>query len=192
MTPVANNHLPPHRIALAGRVILSVPRGISVSEEYQVPKRKLPVRVAVVGHAPRATNIFLAHVAEGHAHGERPSDLLNGHGPFIPMLDDDGTFAITQKKFILFLTCAYEEELGGDDLTTEDLAAEEAVRLRVELDLSDGQSLAGTLVYLLPKSSQRLLDYLRVADTFFVLRGDEQVHLVNIEQVVRFRQIEDS
>lgn len=163
-----------------------------MTEEFRVPKRKISVHIHVVGHEERATNVFLASVAEGRSRPEKPSDLLNGHGAFLPTVDDDGTFSIVQKKFLLYLTCASEEELGGDDLTPEDLAAEDATQMDLDVDLSNGLTLTGTVIYLLPRANRRLLDYLRVADDFFVLREKEKVHLVNKNQVATFRQLKES
>lgn len=152
-----------------------------VSEEYQIPKREVVAEATLAGESPREIRLYLGESAERHAGPERPADLINGPGAFIPATDAEGRFLLMQREAISVLTVSWEDHLGGQDL--EGLDSELATTLRVHLRLIDGRELNGTVTFVRPEGQRRLQDYLNGAELFFAVREEDSVHLVNRRQI---------
>jgi hypothetical protein len=149
-------------------------------DELRVPKRRIPVEVLLPGGGTAPMVLFLAEVAAGHAGGERPSDLLNGHDEFVPAFDEVGqamSFLSRSAISALRLDAALDEALEDDvSLPTEH---------DVEVRLSDGTVLRGLVTYLRPPDRSRLGDFLNEPPPFFRLREASSLVLVNKRHVVR-------
>ena len=142
-------------------------------EELRVPKRRVPVEVVLPGGSARRVVLFLAEAAPGHDGPERPSDLLNGAGAFVPALDEAGggmTFLNRGSIALARVPAETEPEPGGGfTVPTEH---------EVEVRLLDGTRLAGLVSYVLPPERSRLGDFLGEAAPFFRLLERGGVTLV--------------
>lgn len=158
-------------------------------ERYQVPKHEASARVLLSDGSRRRITVYLSEQAERHAGPERPSDLLNGDNPFVPVSFPDFGFALLRRTSVVVMTVAVEDELvGGTE--AEDLVGADSDRDGVEwhdvvLILDDGSDLQGTIAYLMPPGERRLQDYLNQAPTFVRLREDDRVQIVNTDRIVR-------
>jgi hypothetical protein len=154
-----------------------------MSDELRVPKRRAQVEVLLPGGAARQVTVFLAEFASGHAGRERVSDLLNAaEGEFVPALDavtDAITFLNRQSVTAARVSREWEadDELGGGQ------------EHEVEIALTDGTQLRGTVRYVLPPERSRLNDYLNDAQSFVRLAHGDQVTLVNKRHIARVAKV---
>jgi hypothetical protein len=149
-------------------------------EDLRVPKRRVAAEAILPSGAVRRITLFLAEAASHHTGPERPSDLLNGGGDFIPAFDEEAaamTF-LNRAGVAAFRLPGREPEDGAEDLT---LPTEHAV----EVTLQSGATLRGLISYLRPTERSRLVDFLNEPDPFFHLLEDDAVDLVNKRHVAR-------
>ena len=156
-----------------------------MTEQYRVPKREVIAEVVLFGQPPASMTIFLSDRAETHSGFERPSDLLNRAGAFIPAAEKKGGLVLLRRDAVTTLSVLASDELGGGEPRAEDLAAEQATRLQVEIVLEDGSKACGTLTYLMPEGERRLLDFLNLPEGFITLRDGDRIRLVNKNRIAR-------
>lgn len=149
-------------------------------EDLRVPKHRAAVEVLLPGGACRPVALFLAEAAPGHAGPERPSDLLNGAGEFMPAFDEErGVMSFLQRGAIALLRvprALEEDEADALTLPTEH---------EVEVHLGDGTVLSGLVSFVRPPERSRLVDFLNEAPPFFKLLEPGSVALVNKRHVSR-------
>lgn len=148
-------------------------------DEMRVPKRRVTADVVMAGGAARRVELFLSEAAEGHAGPERPSDLLNASGEFLPALDAaGGRVAFLNRNAVAVVRLAAELE--------HDVADEPIIRSEheVAVTLADGTELRGLVSYLRPRAV-RLVEFLNEPAPFLELRLGDAVALVNKRQVAR-------
>lgn len=147
-------------------------------EELRVPKRRVPAEAVLPGGGVRRISLFLAEAACGHAGPERPLDLLNGGGEFVPAFDEDAeamTFLNRSALALVRVDRALEPD-GADTAPTEH---------RVEVLLDGGETLRGTVSYVRPPERARLQDFLNEPAPFFRLAEERAIALVNRRHVAR-------
>jgi hypothetical protein len=155
-----------------------------MSDELKVPKRRVLVEVLLPGGAARQVTIFLAEFASTHSGPERLSDLLNAKDEFVPALDvETDTMTFLSRRSIAAARVESEWELG--ELLTGGEHHEE-----VEITLTDGTELRGTVSFLLPQGHSRLLDFLNDAQPFLLLAEKEKVALINKRHVARVARVQ--
>lgn len=161
-------------------------------ERYQVPKNEASGRAVLADGTTADLKLYLSDRAEHHAGRERPSDLLNGEEPFVPV-DLSGTgFVLLHRAAVLLLTVRLADEQvedladGAELLQEEDASLPDgAERVDVRVALEEGTTVDGTMTYLMPPGERRLQDFLNQSPRFVPLRQDDRIHLVNTERVVR-------
>lgn len=149
-------------------------------DDLRVPKRRVTAEAILADGTVRRITLFLAEAASQHAGPERPSDLLNGGGDFVPALDDEAgamTF-LNRAGVAAFRLPAREGEGDAEGLT---LPTEH----EVEVTLQSGATLRGLVSYLRPPEHSRLLDFLNEPEPFFHLLEERAVLLVNKRHVAR-------
>lgn len=145
-------------------------------DELRVPKHRVDADVLLPGGGARRVALFLAEAAPDHDGPERPLDLLNGPGDFIPALDrTSGQMTFVNRAVATALRVAREAQ--PEDLPTIPTEHE------VELLLSDGTALRGLVSYLRPAPTARLVDFLNEPPPFFRLLEGDAVALVNRRHV---------
>lgn len=161
-----------------------------MTEQYQVPKNRLPARVHLADGDVRSVTLFVGDRAEQRQGVERPGDLLNEKAPFFPVEDDEEGFLLLRRAAVSVVTVDLEAEIGPDPTDPEDLALvdpdmEGVVQEDVRLVLDDGTEVRGTMALVLPPGERRLQDFLNQADRFVRVREEEQLHLVNTDRIAR-------
>lgn len=152
-----------------------------MSEEYRVPKKRLPARLALPGRPDRDVVIHLSEMAERREGAERPSDLLDGALAFIPVAEPDGSPWLLARNAVLFLSVPAEAEAASSAELPE---AAGGRRESVCVLLEDGRELRGAIGYVMPPGRRRLSDYLNDGDAFVPLRERDVVHLINRRRIV--------
>lgn len=149
-------------------------------EDLRVPKRRVSAEAILPTGAVRRITLFLAEAASSHTGPERPSDLLNGGGDFLPALDEDaGAMTFLNRTAVAAVRVRGREPEGAaEDLT---LPTEHVV----EVTFESGATLRGLISYLRPAERSRLVEFLNERDPFFHLLEDEAVVLVNKRHVAR-------
>jgi len=149
-------------------------------EDLRVPKRRMPVEVLLPGGRKSQMALYLSEVAADHTGPERPSDLMNGGGDFVPAFDETG-------KAMTFLNRSAITAVRLDPALDADVDEEVSIPTEheVELLLQDGTALRGLVSYLRPSERSRLVDYLNEAPPFFRLIDAGVLVLVNKRHVVR-------
>jgi hypothetical protein len=147
-------------------------------DELRVPKRRVSAEVLLPGGAVRPIVLFLAEAAPDHEGPERPLDLLNGGGEFLPALEEaTGQMTFLNRSALSAVRVAREvqpEELHV--IPTEH---------EVELLLVDGAVLRGFVSYVRPAAHARLVDLLNEPTPFLRLVEQDVVTLVNKRHVAR-------
>jgi hypothetical protein len=155
--------------------------------DFKVPKRSVLAEASLAGQPAQTWELFLSEVAESRAGPERVSDLLNRKSRFVPVKDSAQGHVVVSTKAVLSVSVPAEAEF--DDLGAEDLAADMSVTTEIEVILTSGQVLNGTLVYLQPRGQQRLQDFLNAAPPFIAIRQGTQAHVINTEAITSVRTV---
>ena len=158
-------------------------------DEYRVPKREVPAEVTVIGLPPAAKKLFVSVQAEGHAGGERPSDLLNGVETFLPARDGDGKVRFLQRDAVAVVSVSADSEADGDPSQPDGIVPAPASTAEVEVTLESGTRLKGVVTYAMPAGRGRLQDFLNLGERFLALRQDGRVHLINKLRIARIAQV---
>jgi len=146
-------------------------------DELRVPKHRTAVEVVLPGGAVRRMALFLAEAAPDHAGPEVPLDLLNGRDDFIPAFDDSaGAMSFLHRPGVPVVRVARALDAGEVDVT---LPTEH----EVDVQLTDGTSLAGLVSFVRPADRTRLVDVLNEPHPFFRLLQGDQVAYVNKRHV---------
>ena len=150
---------------------------MQVSEyPYRSPTRAVLVEIALGGDRYETVSLFLSTLSETHPGAETLDDALNHERDFLPVRSNETeqTFLI-RRRAILRVTVS-------DDVAAECRANDEAFSCLdlVRLELTDGETIEGTLATVLPPQKPRLSDYFNGGATAFVpLAVEEGVTFVN-------------
>jgi len=154
-------------------------------DQFRVPKREIQAEIVLFGQKPATLRIFLNEHAEGHTGFERPSDLFNGRGAFIPASEKKGGLVLLRRQAVTSVTVAADEEFSGGEPRVEDLAPDQATTMTVEILLEDASRAHGTITFLMPEGQRRLQDFLNLPDDFLVVRDGEHARLINKHRIAR-------
>lgn len=160
-----------------------------MTAEYRIPKHPVKAQVMISGEPPRDLQFFVGLQAANHDAGERPSDLLNGSEPFVPVRDAKGLTWLLNLEAVLVVTVAATEENVSRAV---EFRTNMASCFDVVVALDGGLRVRGSVRYVLPEGQQRLQDYLRQAQRFVALHEGPWVHLVNRHRVVWVQSSSDA
>ncbi len=148
--------------------------------DFRVPKRRVAIAATLAGGLRRDVTVFLAEAAQGHAGGERLSELLNGASDFLPALEaETGEMTFLNRDAVMIAEASAEAERSGADELT--IPTEHAV----EITLTDGRRLRGHVTFVLPPDRSRLADFLNDGTLFLPLHAESRVLLVHKRHVTR-------
>ena len=156
-----------------------------MTDEYRVAKKEVIAEVTVAGEEPATLTLFLAGLTRSHAGDERPSDLLNGTDFFLPAVDRKGKSRLLQRDAVVVITVPAEYEPGAGGPEDDKAPLPSHQRAEVEVILTSGAAIRGTVEYDMPESRSRLLDFLNREDRCLAVRRAGQVHLVNKRHIAR-------
>jgi hypothetical protein len=154
--------------------------------DFSVPRTTLEVELLLANGETRPGMIFLIPRTSLHVGSETPLELLNRTEPVFPFRSDDEghVLLVTKVQTMRVTTDQFEEP--GDPERLDALKS-----MRVEIELSDGSTVTGTVTMDMPEGRSRLLDYLNeVPKPFFPVSDGETTHYVNRNHVVFSRPVE--
>ena len=167
---------------------------LSLATEYRVPKREISAEASflgnahtnrfvrhLLGHPPKEVRLFLNERAQSREGAERPSDLLNGPGEFLPTVESNRQVVLLQKDALMVLSVAAEAEFPPEDET----AIGTGLGVLVEVVLQDATMIHGVVKFAMPEGKSRLVDFLNLPERFFAIREGTRARLVNKRAVVR-------
>ena len=143
-------------------------------------KETVLVEYCTARGAVAAGEVFL-RPRESAQRGERLLDVLTERA-FVPVRRAGEGVVFLAPRHLSWVRLDLLAALDELDPEAEDDASSAVAR--VLLELSHGDTLAGTLRYALPAETRRLGDYLERAPSFFPLRTEDWVYLVNVARVV--------
>ena len=140
--------------------------------------------------APRDVFLFLFDAFPGHRGPERPSDLLSEGPEFFPVVDaKTDAFLLMARDRVAAISAALDLELIPGELPPEDLAGDDATKIRAEVLLANGTRLSGLLVFLMPEGQRRLQDHVNEPARFLILRDGETAHVIRKTQIIEVIQL---
>ncbi|MEZ4409013.1 MAG: hypothetical protein R3A52_21465 [Polyangiales bacterium] len=142
-------------------------------------KETVLVEYCTARGAVAAGEVFL-RPRDASGRGERLLDVLSERS-FVPLRRAGEGVVFVAPRHLAWVRLDLLAALDELDPEAEDEANSAVARVVVEL--SHGDSLAGTLRYSLPVETRRLGDYLERAPSFFPLRTEDWVYLVNVARV---------
>ena len=155
--------------------------------EYRVEKHRAEAELTLSSGGLLQGWFFLAGSSATHAGPERVADVLNAESGFFPFEVPAGatpdTVLINRPQLISVRLL---------DETTEaqrDPGYEVATVRHVEMLLSNGEMLSGTVRVYRPQGRDRLSDYARSADRFRYLENADGTFVVNSAHIVQLREI---
>ena len=156
-----------------------------MSDDYRVPKRRLPVQVTLAGGAQLHVQLFLAPCASHHLGPERVEDLLNGPHDFIPA-QEVGSGAMTLLNRAALVVAKVTHEGVDDPDVSEGVCVEHEVQVHLlDASLGDAGLLRGTLRYSRPEANGRVSDFLNEPTPFLELQGPGGSVFVSKRHVAR-------
>lgn len=161
-------------------------RGNSV----KIEKSKRSATICVSDGWRLDVNLFLRQVAEEHSGRELILDILNSKAGFIPLEDfQENEILIVNKSKIMWV------ELKKRDLTEETMLAPE---IPVEVKLTNGEILTGSLFLEMPPERSRLSDCLNFSPQFLYLcreKGDiilNKAYVFSVKEKIKKAEQEGS
>jgi hypothetical protein len=164
------------------------------SRELRLPTQIVPVRLAIIGGAPTAAEMFVADVPR-RSRGQLLDDLA-------ALLVTDATFVpvrwssrvrLLAKHAISWVAVARRDpdelviaDAPGDPL--DDLTLYDRQHL-VEIELVHATKLLGTLLDSSPSDRPRVVDHLNRAGRFLRLWTTDEHYLINTSQVVAVTEL---
>lgn len=165
------------------------------SAELRLPTIVVPVRLCLIGQAPRAAELFMADVTRrGRSHllDDLAAQLDESAG-FVPARID-GAVRMLSQFAIAWLAV---RRRGGDDLPPTEFPDEisDATALydrqhRVSIELAHGPGLTGLLLDSSPADRTRVIDHLNRPGMFVRLWTPDEHLLVNKREVVMVAELE--
>ncbi|MFN7975718.1 MAG: hypothetical protein U0166_25820 [Acidobacteriota bacterium] len=149
-----------------------------------VPKRKVPVKVHMQGAVERVGFMLVETISPHHSGPQALSEYLHQSDSFVPFFQEGATeVSFLSKESIAVVTVKEDDEQGeipeGELPLVPDDDEEAAPEVKVEMELRDGSSVCGELVWAMRPAYRRVIDYLNQAARFLVLREGEELHIVN-------------
>ena len=141
--------------------------------QYRIEKQRLAISLRLLGGQSVEGDMFLQPSPYGYSGGERAVDVLNARASFVPVELDDGSVLLVQKDRII--------EVRGDGLAEEDeIRLAIAIPSPLEITMTDGTLVEGSLMLEVPHDRQRVLDYLNDCRMrFLTVYTSEGARLVN-------------
>jgi hypothetical protein len=155
--------------------------------EFRVEKRRAEAELTLSSGGLLQGWFFLSGSSATHAGPERVADVLNaesGFFPFqVPATGAPDTVLINRPHVISVRLLEQTTEAQRDP------GYEVATERQVELLLSNGETLSGSVRVYRPQGRDRLSDYARSTDMFRYVENAEGTFVVNSAHIVQLREI---
>ena len=155
------------------------------SGPLRIRKNAVAVDLALARGEPRRVEVFVAEHRDREFRPEGVLNLLEHEQAFLPARDvATGSGELFNKDAVLWIRVPLAS------LRTEPSATELfEFRRPVRVDLAEGQSLAGELLYSAPDESTRLVDYVNEPGRFLRLWTKDFLYLINKAFVLRLIEV---
>jgi hypothetical protein len=163
-------------------------------DHLRLPKIPVTVELALAGGGVRAVEVFVAEHKEHAYRRQRVLDLLDEPAPFLPARDPArGVVTLVNKGTLMWVAISLDQGALPVEEEPEVLETQlYEVRQRAEVELVDGTSLLGDLMYTPPAEQARTTDHLNRAERFFRLWAADRVYLINKSFVRGVTDLADS
>src|SRR5262245_9239 len=129
---------------------------------YQIPKVRIPVEARFLNEPPMTLEMFVGQSCAHHDGPERPSEVLNGSQPFIPMVRPTGEAGFVHRDALVMISLEAAHENHHED-------AGHVMGADIMVDLEGGATALGRLEYMMPGDRCRVQDYLNTSLRFLPL-----------------------
>lgn len=161
----------------------------SSPSEFRFEKRRLEAVVTLSTGERARGSFFIAAGVVGREGPERIADVLNAESGLIPFetIDERGNRRSVLYNRAHLVTIALTENEAAHDP-----GYQLARRRRVQMRMSTGARIAGTLRISLPEGHDRLSDWTRLPETFRYVDEDERLLLVNAAHIIEVSEVSES
>jgi hypothetical protein len=151
----------------------------SAVTDFQLPRAQLPARLVLTQGSPWDGTIFVGERVPQHDGPETPLEMLNRPEPFFPFRPDAaGPVLLVSKRQTIAVAVSHGPTIDPDRLSA-------AKQLDLELELANGDTLAGQANVELPEHQSRPLDFLNASvEPFFAISTSEGTNYVNRAHVL--------
>ena len=157
-------------------------------EIFRVPHREVKVRVKLVGGQELTGIMYVPTIGISGGPGRLLDRLNDESDTFVPLTVGERTHLL-QRAQILLVRVEDDEE-DRIEAAIEEQESLYSLEVRVRLQLTSGEKIAGALGYLRPMGQERLLDYLNSERRFIALHVDRLIYL-NKSQIVSALEMND-
>src|SRR5688500_4040959 len=154
--------------------------------QFRFEKHRVPADLTLVTGGTVAGFFFVAASLANHNRPERVGDLLNAETGFFPFERNDGTTALYNRSHVVMV--ALPSSSGEAEA---DPAYEFARRRAVNMVLSTGSCVSGTVAIYRPTGRDRLSDYARSDELFRYVVTSGRTLIVNATHIVELNEIAD-
>jgi hypothetical protein len=154
------------------------------TSRFKIEKTRAPAELVLTKGGTVRGCFFLWANSHSHHGPDRIGDLLNERAGFFPFELEDGQTALYNRAYLVYVC------LPADAVETRvEPGYDVATRHRVDMLMSTGDRITGTVSVYLPAGHSRLSDYARSDQTFRYVETDTQTVIVNAAHVVELREI---
>lgn len=151
--------------------------------EFRVEKRREAAEVTLVTGVTLSGVFFLAGSSHLHTGPERVIDLMNLEAGFFPFETAVGTMLVNRTHV---LKVALPPQMIEAQL---DAGYDVATRRTVQVLLTTGDTVTGTVAVYRPPGRDRLSDYARIEEPFRYLELAERTLLINSAHIVALTEV---
>jgi hypothetical protein len=154
--------------------------------EFRVEKRRVEAALTLTTGATIRGCFFLAGARATHGGPERVADLLNGETGFFPfeLNADNEPYTVLYNRAQVVLVTLLEDSIEAQ----LDPGYSVATERDVEMLLSNGHTIEGSVRVYRPTGRDRLSDYARLPDAFRYVETDDATVIVNTAHIVELRE----
>ena len=157
-----------------------------MTDDYRIEKSRLSVVVVTAGGERMAGELFVQPFSRYRMGPEQAPDIMNAAEPFFPFATADGDTVLVAKDQVREVEIAF-----GDGEEGEPESAAGARCALIEVTLSDGAAVTGSVYLQAPTDRPRLLDFLNRFDSrFLTLYAPGGARLVNRRLIERVRPLD--
>jgi hypothetical protein len=151
--------------------------------EFRFEKQRIAAELLLTTGSTVRGSFFVAAATTLHGGAERVGDVLNAQAGFFPFERADGTTALYHRRHVVMIALAcgiVEAQLDpGYDV---------APRRAVDMLLSTGAHVAGTVAVYCPRGHERLSDYAQSGEQFRYVVTPRQTVIVNADHIVELTE----
>lgn len=155
--------------------------------QFRIDKQRARAELTLTNGASLLGSFFLAPSRRTSAGQERVADLLNAEAGFFPfeLAGERATVTVLVNRTHLIVVRLMDNRME----VRMDPAYDVAVVRRASLSLANGATLTGSVRVYHPEGRDRLSDFVRSAETFLYIEGDDDTFIVNAAQIVQIEEV---